>query len=117
MIEGAPATGPLLVSAATVPSSEGSSAGRGSLERGLAPSARVTNRVTVGGGAWETSGRGVKRPRLDHAAARRLADESGLALILALGMLLVLTVLFATTIEFAGSSQTHANRMDASQRA
>src|SRR5262245_13168285 len=47
----------------------------------------------------------------------RLGDESGIALVMALGIMLVLTIALATTIYLTSSSQRHANTTNAGQKA
>jgi hypothetical protein len=47
----------------------------------------------------------------------RLSDESGIALIMALGIMLVLTIALASTIYVASASQRHANTSNAGQKA
>jgi hypothetical protein len=47
----------------------------------------------------------------------RLRDESGIALIVALGVMLVLTIALATTIAFTSAGARHANSSNAGQKA
>ena len=47
----------------------------------------------------------------------RLHDESGVALIMALGIMLVLTIGLSTTIHFTSASARHADSSNAGQKA
>jgi Tfp pilus assembly protein PilX len=47
----------------------------------------------------------------------RLRDESGIALVMALGIMLVLTIALATTIHFTSAGARHANSSNAGQKA
>ena len=47
----------------------------------------------------------------------RLSDESGIALVMALGIMLVLTITLTTTIFLTSSSARHANTSNAGQKA
>ena len=63
----------------------------------------------------------LMRPLPTHApgarAFPRLRDESGIALVMALGIMLVLTIALATTIHFTSASARHANSSNAGQKA
>src|SRR3954453_20500847 len=47
----------------------------------------------------------------------RLSDERGIALVMALGIMLVLTIALTTTIFLTGSSAQHASSSNAGQKA
>ena len=61
------------------------------------------------------------RPLPTHApgarAFPRLRDESGVALIMALGVMLVLTIALSATILFTSASARHADNSNAGQKA
>ncbi len=57
-----------------------------------------------------------RHPRTSRALAR-LQDESGIALVMALGIMLVLAIVFTTTIFFTSASVRHANNSNAGQKA
>jgi hypothetical protein len=52
-----------------------------------------------------------------HRPRGRWLDESGIALVMSIALLLTLTIMFATVIYFTSSSAGHANRSAAVQRA
>src|SRR4051812_48985087 len=56
------------------------------------------------------------RPLASRALAR-LQDESGIALVMALGIMLVLAIALTTTIAFTSASARHANSSNAGQKA
>ena len=56
------------------------------------------------------------RPLVSRALAR-LQDESGIALVMALGIMLVLTIVLTTTIFITSASVGHAKRSNAGQKA
>ena len=56
------------------------------------------------------------RPFASRALAR-LQDESGIALVMALGVMLVLAIVLTTTIFFTSASLRHANSSNAGQKA
>ena len=57
-----------------------------------------------------------RHPRTSRALAR-LQDESGIALVMALGIMLVLAIALTTTIFFTSASLRHANSSNAGQKA
>ena len=63
----------------------------------------------------------LMRPLPTHApgarAFPRLRDESGIALVMALGIMLVLTIALTTTIFLTSASARHANSSNAGQKA
>src|SRR3954469_11758732 len=59
------------------------------------------------------AGSAILRSRL----LTRLGDEAGIALIMALGIMLVLTIVLSTTIYLASSSGRHATSANAGQKA
>src|SRR6478752_714520 len=61
---------------------------------------------------FETRSASLRRRLLD-----RLSDESGIALVMALGVMLVLTITLTTTIFLTSSSQRHASTSNAGQKA
>jgi Tfp pilus assembly protein PilX len=52
-----------------------------------------------------------------RSLARRLADESGIALVMALAVMLVLTVLVSSAVAYSSSDSRDASRSNASQKA
>jgi Tfp pilus assembly protein PilX len=54
---------------------------------------------------------------LGSRALVRLRDERGIALIMAIGIMMVLTIALSTTIFFTSASARHANRSNAGQKA
>ena len=58
-------------------------------------------------------------PRSAPGARRlsRLRDESGIALVMALGIMMVLTIALATVISFTSAGARHANSSNAGQKA
>ena len=56
------------------------------------------------------------RPFASRALAR-LQDESGIALVMALGVMFVLAIVLTTTIFFTSASLRHANTSNAGQKA
>jgi hypothetical protein len=61
--------------------------------------------------------RPVPTPATCARTLPRLRDESGIALVMALGIMLVLTIALATTIAFTSAGARHANNSNAGQNA
>ena len=62
----------------------------------------------------------MRPPAMDTLRARalsRLRDESGIALVMAIGIMFVLAIALTTTIFFTSASVRHANRSNAGQKA
>jgi hypothetical protein len=55
--------------------------------------------------------------RLARRVLHRLSDESGIALVMAIGIMLVLTIALTTTIYFSSASARHASSSNAGQKA